>query len=219
MLAALDKAGVSVVICTHNGKERIKATLKHLANQKNIDFNWEVLIIDNNSNDNTASFAEAYWQTLNPPCQIKIILESRPGTMYARTSGIINAGYRYLVFCDDDNWLIENFIKTAHIAIKDNSGIAAVGGMGILAFEPDFKTPVWLNKYADYFGSGPQGPADGDTTENKGCLYTAGAILDRVWLSKLYDAGFKSYLKGRDSKSLVAGEDTELTYALKLIGG
>jgi glycosyltransferase involved in cell wall biosynthesis len=219
LLAALDKAGVSVVICTYNGKERIKPTLKHLASQTDINFDWEVLIIDNNSNDNTASVAAAYWQTLNPPCELKIISELRPGTMYARASGIINAGYRYLVFCDDDNWLVENFIKIAYAAIKGNSDIAAVGGMGILVFETDFKIPAWLNKYANYFGSGPQGAEDGDTTENKGCLYTAGAILDRVWLNRLYDAGFESFLKGRDSKSLVAGEDTELTYALKLIGG
>jgi hypothetical protein len=30
--------------------------------------------------------------------------------------------------------------------------------------------------------------------------------------------GFESALQGRDGKTLIAGEDTELTYALKLIG-
>ena len=42
---------------------------------------------------------------------------------------------------------------------------------------------------------------------------------NKTFSNKLYNSGFKSALQGRDGKTLVAGEDTELTYALRLIGG
>lgn len=219
MLSDLDKIGVSVVICVYNGASRIKTTLEHLFIQKEIDFDWEILIIDNNSTDNTIEVATAYWQTTQSGCAVRVIEEKQAGTMHARKSGILNAKYRYLLYCDDDNWLHESYVKSAFAQIISKPTIAAVGGRGILEFEKGFVKPGWIDRYASYFGSGAQGIIDGDTTENKGCLYTAGAILDRVWVDKLFTTGFESMLKGRDGTSLVAGEDTELTYALKTIGG
>ena len=219
MLSGIDKTGVSVVICVYNGADRIKATLQHLFIQKEINFDWEILIIDNNSTDNTVAVATAYGHATQLSCSLRVISEKKPGTMHARKCGILNAKYRYLLYCDDDNWLHDRYVKSAFAKISDDAKIAAVGGRGILEFEHGFVKPAWIDRYASYFGTGAQGIVDGDTTENKGCLYTAGAILDRVWLDKLFSSGFESMLKGRDGTSLVAGEDTELTYALKLIGG
>jgi len=214
----LSNIGVSVVICVYNGKDRIKQTLWHLANQKNIDFAWEVLIIDNNSTDGTAGIAMDYWTQLNQPCPLRIIKESKPGTMYARKTGIITAGFRYLLYCDDDNWLGEQYLKTAFDLIVANESFSVIGGQGVLEYEQGCVVPKWIEKYKHYYGCGPQGKQDGDTTNDKGCLYTAGAIIDRRWMDKLYKKGFTSLLKGRDGKTLAAGEDTELTYALVLIG-
>lgn len=215
----LDSIGVSVVIVTYNGKNKLEATLTHLASQQCNDINWEVLLIDNNSNDKTSEFVAELWQKLKSPVPLRIIEENKQGTMYARYSGIINANYRYLLYVDDDNWLQPDYIKYAYNKITNNHEIAAIGGQGELVFEDGFEAPDWIVKYSGYFGSGPQGKEDGDTTEVKGCLYTAGAILDRVWLDRLYSSGFNSVLQGRNGKSLIGGEDTELTYALKLLGG
>ena len=211
--------GVSVVIVTYNGTQRLEETLKHLAFQQDIDCKWEVLLIDNNSTDGTAQFAVDNWGKYQNKNILRVIHEPKSGTMYARYSGIINAKYRYLLFCDDDNWLHERYIKLAFEKIKNNNKIAAIGGQGVPQFEKGVIPPEWIHKYIHFLGCGPQGKIDGDITNLKGCLYTAGAILDRVWLEKLYNSGFKSVLTGRNSNKLVAGEDTELTYALKIIGG
>jgi Glycosyltransferases involved in cell wall biogenesis len=218
-LRNLDKIGVSVVICCYNGAKRILHCLEHLSKQRNIDFSWEILLIDNNSTDNTAKIANDYWNSLYSEVPLIIIHEPRPGTMYARRTGIESANYRYLLYCDDDNWLNEDYVKTAFDIITSNGEIAVVGGHGILELESKENIPAWLDKFKYSYGAGPQGKVDGDTTHDKGCLYTAGAMLDRVWLNKLFEFDFTSSLKGRDGKSLVAGEDTELTYALKIIGG
>lgn len=215
----IDRNGVSVVLVCYNSKNRIVPTLERLAKQEGISFPWEVLVIDNNSTDDTGIIAQKTWHLRKAPCELRVIKEPRVGTMYARHRGILEAGFRYLLFCDDDNWFHETYVKTAYEIISRDPGIAAVGGKGILEFEEGFSPPQWIKLYEKSFGAGAQGNVDGDTTYGKGCLYTAGAIIDRVWLDRLYTLGFQSSLKGRDGKSLVAGEDTELTYALKLIGG
>ena len=211
--------GVSVVIVTYNGSERLTATLTHLAAQKNILFNFEIIIVDNNSSDNTIEKAQQIWQELNSPYTLHIVSEKQPGTMFARKRGINEAKYRYMLYCDDDNWLCEDYVSIAYSVICNNNQIAAVGGKGIITYDKNFNIPSWMKNYENNFGTGAQGKIDGDTTNDKGCLYTAGTILDLKWLNQLYTLGFESILKGRDGKTLVAGEDTELTYALKLIGG
>ncbi len=215
----LEILGVTVVIVTYNGSQRIIPTLQHLAAQKNVDFDWEVLIIDNNCTDNTSNIAQEFWNNASATCALRIVQEPKPGTMYARQKGMQEASYRYLLYCDDDNWLNENYLKTAFDIIDSDPEIAAVGGMGIMEYEQGFVPPEWITAYERNYGTGFQGKEDGDTTNDKRCLYTAGAIIDRKWIKHLYSQGFVSSLKGRDGKSLVAGEDTELTFALGLIGG
>ncbi|TVZ59146.1 glycosyltransferase involved in cell wall biosynthesis [Flavobacteriaceae bacterium MAR_2010_105] len=212
--------GVSIVIVTYNGRDRLAVTLEHLAQQTDLDFMCELLVIDNNSDDGTADFVRAHWAALKEPYPLRIQYEHQAGTMYARETGIALAQYRYLLFCDDDNWLPPEYVSIAFRLISQHAQIAAVGGKGIITYASDFEVPTWMcERYERSYGCGAQGKADGDTTHDKGCLYTAGAIFDRVWLDRLYRLGFKTSLKGRDGQSLVAGEDTELTMALILIGG
>jgi glycosyltransferase involved in cell wall biosynthesis len=219
LLNNLDKIGVSVVIVTYNGKLRLSKTFDHLRNQINIDFPWEILLVDNNSSDGTAEFVSSYWNKIEAKCELRIINEQKPGTMNARYCGIVNARYRYLLFCDDDNWLSSNYIKWAFDKIYGNSEIAAIGGYGNLAFDEQFVPPQWIFTYQGKFGCGPQNFKEGELSGYKRSLYTAGAIFDRVWLNKLYILGFVSALQGRDGRTIVAGEDTELTLALDKIGG
>lgn len=212
--------GVSVVICCYNSKARIVPTLQHLAAQKGMQAPWEVVIVDNNSSDGTGELVADVWEKFSGPVPLRVIRESRPGTMYARRKGIEEAAFRYLLYCDDDNWLMPDYVNRAFDIISADDTIAALGGQGIVEAEQSTKVPEWIGDFSRYLGAGPQGKHDGDTTHDKGCLYTAGTILDRVWLDKLYNEyGFVSTMKGRDGRSLMAGEDTELTYALRLIGG
>lgn len=211
--------GVSVVIVTYNGSNRLLPTLTHLAKQKNIAFDFEIILVDNNSSDGTSEKAQQLWNELKSPFTLRIVSEKQPGTMYARKRGVNESRYRYMLYCDDDNWLNEEYVSTAYHIISQHNQIAAVGGKGIMEYELGFKVPDWMKEYEHNFGTGAQGKQDGDTTNDKGCLYTAGAIIDLKWLDKLYGMGFSSTLTGRDGKTLVAGEDTELMYALRIIGG
>jgi glycosyltransferase involved in cell wall biosynthesis len=210
--------GVSVVIVTRNGRERLEPTLAHLAHQEHPDVPCELILVDNGSDDGTIDFVKRSWHDLGVPYPLRIIVESRPGTMHARTTGIHGASYRYLVFCDDDNWLAPDYLRMAVARIQVHEAIAAVGGIGVPVYASGTTIPAWFPTVVRYFGCGPQGAADGDITRTKGCLYTAGTVIDRRWLDRLYASGFQSKLTGRDGRSLVAGEDTELMYALRKLG-
>ena len=211
--------GVSVVIVTLNGKQRLLPTLEHLAKQEDIHFNWEVLLIDNNSNDGTAEFAQEFWNREMRPCDLRIYIENKKGQLQARNAGFEQASFRYVLFCDDDNSFSSNYVKIAYEYIRKNNGIAAVGGNGIPQFELGFTLSDWVKPQIRFLGCGPQGEASSDTTFDRGCLYTAGAIIDRLWIDRLRESGFQPKLTGRIGNSLIGGEDTELTYALKAMGG
>ena len=46
--------GISIIIACYNSEKVISTTLEHLQNQKKYEgINWEVIVIDNNSTDNT----------------------------------------------------------------------------------------------------------------------------------------------------------------------
>src|SRR5688572_20942184 len=100
-------AGISVIICCYNSSQRIGETLRHLARQQfPEDFRYEVLLVDNDSTDDTTAVARAIWDKEGPAgIPLRIVEELRAGQMYARDKGVKEAAYDSIVFCDDDNWL------------------------------------------------------------------------------------------------------------------
>ena len=102
------KRGISIVIVTYNGLTRLKPTLEHLAKQIGIDFSVELLVIDNCSTDGTGKFVIDTWKKLHNPFNLRVILEKTPGQMYARERGVNEATYRYILYCDDDNWFTKD---------------------------------------------------------------------------------------------------------------
>ena len=107
--------GISVIICCYNSSKRLPDTLKHLASQKLAkDINWEVIVIDNASTDDTAVIAQREWDSyrqLSPA--FTVLKEPRPGKNFAFKTGVYAAKYEYLLTCDDDNWLSPDYIKLA----------------------------------------------------------------------------------------------------------
>ncbi|REE81993.1 glycosyltransferase involved in cell wall biosynthesis [Lutibacter oceani] len=209
--------GVSIIICCYNSAKRLPETLAHLANQQvNGSFNWELIIVNNNSSDNTVSLAKAIWDNLGTPAPLIVVDEVQPGLAFARVKGINQAIYDVLLWCDDDNWLCDTYMKTAFDIMEQNTQIGALGGWCEATFETE--KPKWFDNYAKYFAVSKQGKQSGDITYNKGCVYGAGMVLRKSHYFKLKSLGFQQLLKGRVGKSLSSGEDTEYCYALRLLG-
>jgi glycosyltransferase involved in cell wall biosynthesis len=75
----MKQPGVSVIICCYNSAALLPQTLEHLANQQTAgEISWEIIIVNNNSTDNTAEIAENIWQGLNRPIPFRVVHQPEP---------------------------------------------------------------------------------------------------------------------------------------------
>jgi glycosyltransferase involved in cell wall biosynthesis len=205
---------ISVVICCYNSAERLPATLSHLAAQA-FEGEWEVVLVDNNSEDGTAELAQRVWTEFDNKAQLRVIDEVKRGVHHARFTGIKNAQYDIVVFCDDDNWLSRNYLSTAETLMQDRS-IGVYGGRGEAAFE--VAEPDWFRQYEAVFGCGRQAPVDGSLGWDQVGMYSAGMVIRREAAMKILDSGYRSYFAARDDKRLSGGEDFELVVLIRTMG-
>ncbi|SRX55336.1 glycosyltransferase [Aequorivita sp. CIP111184] len=209
--------GVSVIICCHNSAKRLLDTLTYLAKQQiPIGFHWELILVNNNSSDDTTELAENIWKSLGSPTTLKIVNERKAGLSYAREKGMHEANYEFIIWCDDDNWLCDSYVQTAYEIMNANLSIGTLGGWCEAAFKS--KKPDWFDTQAKYFAVSKQGNQNGDITNKKGCVYGAGMVLRKSHWHQLKKHGFKHLLSDRIGKKLSSGGDTEYCYALRLLG-
>jgi glycosyltransferase involved in cell wall biosynthesis len=209
--------GISVIICCYNSATRIVETLSYLAYQEtNGDLEWEIVLVDNNSNDGTAESASTYWNTLNHPIALKVVYENQSGLIYAREKGATTAQYDYLLYCDDDNWLMPNYIQTLYNTIIKNNNIAMVGGWGVAV--PETTPHAEFNDIKRYYAIEKPTPQSGKVDVLEHYVYGAGVGVQRKALLKLKEVGFRSLLIGPKGNYSVGGDDIELMLALALAG-
>lgn len=208
---------ISIIICCYNSAQVVPKTLEHIAKQKiPADTSWEVVLVNNNSSDDTEEVAMQIWEQNGRPTRLKIVREPEPGLSHAREKGMEEASFELILWCDDDNWLCDSYVANAIETMNANSGIGALGGWCEAAFEK--KKPDWFDSYSRFFAVSKQGKRSGDITDKKGCVYGAGMVLRKSHWKQLKEAGFKHLLKDRKGESLSSGGDTEYCYALRLLG-
>lgn len=207
--------GISVIVCCYNSSERIAPTLEHLFKQKTTSgFDWEIIIVDNNSSDSTSEKAQHLYDSSESSIPFKIVSESNPGLSNARQAGFSASKYEIALMVDDDNWLSSNYLEGVWKAFQKDRFIGMVGGLGIPKLaEP---APEWFEKYAYCYATGVQSE-DGKTGFTSE-LYGAGLALKLSVLDRLKENGFKSLLIDRVGNSLMSGGDTELCFAFRMAG-
>lgn len=131
---------VSVILCTYNRSRELRNALASLACSEVSDsVAWEVLLVDNNSSDDTADVVREFTQ--KHPSRFVYIFEPVQGKSNALNRGIREARADILAFTDDDvivepDWL-ENLIKPLREPSYDG-----VGGRTLPI--PGFIPPRWL---------------------------------------------------------------------------
>jgi glycosyltransferase involved in cell wall biosynthesis len=210
--------GVSVVVCCYNSASRLPETLKHLALQ-HIDnsIKWEVIIVDNACKDSSVEVAKHEWLKY-PDCEasFKIVSQPKPGLSYAREKGIESSCFDLILFCDDDNWLDQDFIRLGYELMNASSEIGILGTLGITVFEE--QPPEWFNRLNIKHATGSQHSFTGDITKEKGAVYGAGMFMRKSIFKKMKKNGFQSLLTDRKGDSLSSGGDTEYCFYARLIG-
>jgi glycosyltransferase involved in cell wall biosynthesis len=210
--------GISVVICCYNSSKRLGETLKHLAQQRVDGFKWELIIVDNASKDDSIAFAQSEWERLGAVCPLKVVSEPRQGTGYARMTGVQAASYEYILFCDDDNWLNDDYLLRSVEIMKRDPEIGVLGGSCEAVFENNGQ-PDWFDQYKGAFACGKQSDGEGYLDWKHMTLYSAGMTIRKDAVMKILDTGYTFLLTGRRGESMQgAGEDSELVMAIRLLG-
>lgn len=109
---------VSILIPTYNTEKFIKATLQSVQNQT--FSNWEMILVDDASTDQTVAIIEEFAQNDN---RIKLFrLEKNSGNGFARNIALEKASGKYIAYLDaDDLWFPEKlekqirFLKTKNL--------------------------------------------------------------------------------------------------------
>jgi len=206
----------TIILCAFNAAGRLGKTLEHIcAIDYPVDF-FEFILVDNNSTDGTKEFACALWKELNACFPLRIVSESNQGLNHARRRGIQEARFEYVLFCDDDNWLSDQYLKIANTILSQDKSIGVLGGQGIPLTDAE-RFPNWFYTYNGGFAVGVQGVRSGDVSYRK-YVWGACAIARRDILSKVFSAGFELILSGRKAGAMGAGEDSEMCKWFLLAG-
>lgn len=210
--------GVSVIICCYNSALRLPATLKHLALQEGLeDIPWEVIVVNNASKDNTAIIATSEWSKYRlEKVGFKVVDDLIIGLSHARQKGIDESKFEYIIFCDDDNWLSQNYILRTYNIFRSNPNIGITGGQSKAIFETE--KPFWFDEFHDHFAVGKQGEMTGDVTSTRGWLWGAGMGLRKKVFEKLKKGNFAFALSDRTGSKLISGHDVEICFVYKLLG-
>ena len=135
---------ISVVVCTYKRVGFLVNCLNALANQDFPKDGYEIVLINNNSPDNTEQVCQDFIIS-NPSLHIQYCLETQQGLSYARNRGIVLSKGEIIAFLDDDAIARPDYLQKMNIFFEDNPQAVACGGRIYPLFES--KRPKWMSKY------------------------------------------------------------------------
>jgi glycosyltransferase involved in cell wall biosynthesis len=131
---------ITVILCTYN---RCEALAKALASITALTLpgsvEWEVLVIDNNSSDETRAVVEDFRRRY--PGRFRYMFEPQQGKSYALNTGVREAQGDVLAFVDDDVTVEPMWLQNLTGELQ-NGEWAGAGGQIILQWPPTI--PRWL---------------------------------------------------------------------------
>ena len=134
---------ISVVVCTYNHSNLLKNCIASLCAQTLNKEKYEIIVVDNNSKDDTAEVVKAFENDE----LIRYVFEERQGLSHARNRGVSEASGNYIAFIDDDAKAAPNWLEVAYeILDSTQPALDCLGG----PYHPLYlsQKPKWfLDKY------------------------------------------------------------------------
>lgn len=212
----LNQKGISFIIVTFNGAQRLPKTLANIASQElSGEIPWEVILIDNGSSDGTQEAVQKNWPLKKTP--VKILRENHnQGVGLMRVRGLDAANYEYAVFVDDDNWIEKNWVSKIFEIMESHPEVGACGSFCEAVYESE--PPVWFDRFKAHYAIGPEDLLCGYVPDARGWIWSAGMAIRKTAWNTIRQAGFRPHLISRVGDQLLSGEDIEICYALRLAG-
>lgn len=203
---------ITVILCTYNRHHLLEKALNSISAQSvPASIEWEVLVVDNNSSDQTRRVVERFYRQC--PARFRYLFEPQTGKSHALNAGIGEARGDVVAFLDDDvtadpTWL-ENLTAPLH-----NPEWAGSGGRILPVWTS--APPRWISTRGRY-GLAPL--AMFDLGEGAGELAEPPFGTNMAFRKELFQkyGGFRTDLGPRPG-SEIRNEDTEFGRRLMLAG-
>jgi glycosyltransferase involved in cell wall biosynthesis len=137
----------SIIIPTYNRSDVIIRSLETWAAQTLPATEFEVIVVDNNSTDNSAQLIQDFIADKPNFCYL---LEKHKGSTNARHAGARMAKSDILIFCDDDGLFNPECIQEVLNVYNANEQVTAVAGK--IEIQWDAPAPDWIEPYLFMLG-------------------------------------------------------------------
>jgi glycosyltransferase involved in cell wall biosynthesis len=117
----MQSPSISVIIPTYNAAKYLNTAVKSVLNQT--FKNFELLIIDDGSTDNTMEIAKAFDDR-----RVQYFYQSNQGKSQARNNGIYKSKGRFISFLDADDFYYKTKLKYLLDFLRNNPQIGCVAG-------------------------------------------------------------------------------------------
>ncbi len=204
---------LTAIICTYNRAKYIGGLLESVAKNDLAKSAYEIVLVDNNSTDNTREICEAFAKA-HKDVQFRYVLEPEQGLSAARNKGIKEAKGDVIVYIDDDALVDTDYLRTYAEWFEAHPETMACGGPIEPLYEtkePSWMTPytkalltAWMN-YGDKVREYPKGryPGGGNAAYRK-------EVFDKVGL-------FNTAL-GRKGGNLMGSEEKDIFDKMHSLG-
>lgn len=131
-------------MCTYNRDKYIYNVLKSIADNKISTDQYEIVLVNNNSNDNTEAECNRFTNDY-PNVKFRYFIERNQGLSYARNRGIQEAQGDILVYVDDDALINDEYLQTYIQFLESHPEIDAAGGPILPKYETE--EPSWMSTF------------------------------------------------------------------------
>ncbi len=138
---------ISIVICTYNRAALLARALLAFR-QPGADVSAEIIVVDNNSHDDTVEVVRRCAETLRSVLPVRYVSEPTQGLSRARNTGIAAATGEIIAFLDDDAVPTAGWLAAVADVFANHPHASAAGG----PVEPEFEVPR-----PDWLGPGVEG--------------------------------------------------------------
>jgi glucosyl-dolichyl phosphate glucuronosyltransferase len=203
---------ITVILCTYNRCQLLATALQSVkASTLPESVEWEVLVVDNNSKDQTREVVEDFCHRY--PGRFRYLFEPRQGKSHALNAGVANAEGDVLAFMDDDVTVEPTWLQNLTAPLQNGKWVGS-GGRVL----PKWTCPIprWLPAEG-WYGSAPL--ALFDLGVNPRELAEPPFGTNMAFRKKLFEkyGGFRTDL-GPCPGSEIRNEDTEFGRRLLAAG-
>lgn len=197
---------ISVIVCTYNRADLLEENLQSLTEVSHDMHDFEVLIIDNNSTDDTNQVAQRFADQYS---NLRVVVEKEQGLSYARNRGYREARADWVTYVDDDAKVAKNYITRA-LWVIDNKPYLFFGGVYLPWYR--YGQPRW---FKDQYASNKMTYTDitvmtGDESVSGGVM-----VIKKELLAKYNGFSIELGMKGN---KVAYGEETELQLRMRADG-